>query len=123
MAVRTAEKPFVVAPDDAPTLDVSPQGVGTVIKHDLVASQVAPPNFAMRLFDVAPAGATPYHQHPWEHEVFIVEGAGELKTASGAESFAAGEAVYVPPDAMHQFRNTGEGRLKFICVIPNSGDC
>ena len=123
MAIRTTEKPFVVAPADAPTLDVSPEGVGTVIKHDLVASQVSPPNFAMRLFDVAPAGATPYHQHPWEHEVFIVEGAGELKTAGGSAPFAAGEAVYVPPDAMHQFRNTGEGRLKFICVIPNSGDC
>ncbi len=123
MAVHVADRPFVVAPDESPTQDVSPQGVGQVVKHDLVARQVAPPNFAMRLFDVAPGGATPYHQHPWEHEVFIVEGAGQLKTAAGAEPFAAGQAVYVPPDALHQFQNTGQERLKFICVIPNCGDC
>ena len=124
MATRIANHPFVVAPTDVATETYrSEDGVGTVIKHDLIARQVSPPNFAMRLFDVAPGATTPYHQHPWEHEVFIVEGSGELRTADNRQSFEAGQAVYVPPNDLHQFENTGSGRLKFICVIPNSGDC
>jgi oxalate decarboxylase/phosphoglucose isomerase-like protein (cupin superfamily) len=29
--------------------------------------------------------------------------------------------VYVKPDEVHQFRNTGSKPLKFLCLIPNSG--
>lgn len=124
MATRITDHPFVVAPTDVPTETYrSEDGVGTVIKHDLIARQVSPPNFAMRLFDVAPGATTPYHQHPWEHEVFIVEGSGTLRTADNRQSFEAGQAVYVPPNDLHQFENTGSGSLKFICIIPNSGDC
>ena len=123
MGPSVVDRPFVVTPDTAPTEDYSETGTGAVVKHDLIARQVAPPNFAMRLFDIAPGENTPYHQHPWEHEVFIVEGSGELRTADTPQPFSTGEAVYVPPNAMHQFRNTGANRLKFICVIPNSGDC
>ena len=121
MSPPVLDRPFVVTPETAPTEDFSVNGA--VIKHDLIARQVSPPNFAMRLFDIAPGGTTPYHQHPWEHEVFIVEGSGELRTADTPQPFSTGEAVYVPPNSMHQFRNTGPKRLKFICVIPNSGDC
>ena len=111
MGPTVVDRPFVVTPDTAPTEDYSETGTGAVV------------NFAMRLFDIAPGENTPYHQHPWEHEVFIVEGSGELRTADTPQPFSTGEAVYVPPNAMHQFRNTGPNRLKFICVIPNSGDC
>ena len=30
-----------------------------------------------------------------------------------------GVAVYVAPDEIHQFRNTGSGPLKFLCLIPH----
>ena len=81
MGPTVVDRPFVVTPDTAPTEDYSETGTGAVVKHDLIARQVSPPNFAMRLFDIAPGENTPYHQHPWEHEVFIVEGSGELRTA------------------------------------------
>jgi mannose-6-phosphate isomerase-like protein (cupin superfamily) len=28
-------------------------------------------------------------------------------------------AVFVPPNEVHQFRNTGSGPLKFLCLIPH----
>ena len=34
------------------------------------------PNFAMREFEVAPGGHTPRHSHPYEHEVFVLQGSG-----------------------------------------------
>ena len=30
-----------------------------------------------------------------------------------------GVAVFVPPNQLHQFRNTGTGTLKFLCFIPH----
>jgi len=34
------------------------------------------------------------------------------------EAFEAGDVVFVPPDELHQFRNTGDGELRFLCLIP-----
>ena len=33
---------------------------------------------------------------------------------------AAGDVVFVVPGEIHQFRNTGEQPLKFLCLVPNS---
>ena len=35
-------------------------------------------------------------------------------------AFAAGDVVFISPDDIHQFRNTGDSPLKFLCLIPNS---
>ena len=32
----------------------------------------------------------------------------------------AGDVVFVKPDEIHQFRNTGATPLKFLCLVPNS---
>ena len=31
----------------------------------------------------------------------------------------AGVALYIPPNEPHGYRNTGDGVLRFICVIPH----
>jgi len=75
------------------------------------------PNFVMRLFTLTPGGSTPLHAHPWEHEVFVVSGAG--KTGGDREvAVGPGDAVYVAPNETHCFVNTGDGDMKFICVVP-----
>ncbi|MEM3553827.1 MAG: cupin, partial [Candidatus Bathyarchaeia archaeon] len=42
----------------------------------LITREIGAPNFAMRLFEMEPGGHSPLHTHPWEHEVFILEGEG-----------------------------------------------
>ena len=42
----------------------------------LIGEADSAPNFAMRQFEVAPGGHTPRHSHPYEHEVFVLEGEG-----------------------------------------------
>jgi quercetin dioxygenase-like cupin family protein len=78
------------------------------------------PNFAMRQFEVLPGGHTPRHSHPYEHEVFVLEGQGLVYEGDTARPLAPGDVVYVKPDEIHQFRNTGSGSLKFLCLVPNS---
>jgi quercetin dioxygenase-like cupin family protein len=80
------------------------------------------PNFAMRQFEVAPGGHTPRHCHPYEHEVFVLEGEGIVSECDAEHRLRAGDVVYVKPDEIHQFRNVGSKPLKFLCLIPNSGN-
>jgi len=103
--------------------EVSPQvvveeGAQAVTVRWLLARPEGAPNFAMRLFDVAPGGCTPRHQHDWEHEVFVLTGSGEVVTEHEPVRFRPGDAVLVMPNELHQFRNTGEGTAQFICLIP-----
>jgi quercetin dioxygenase-like cupin family protein len=76
------------------------------------------PYFNMRVFEVQPRHATPQHSHWWEHEVFVLSGQGVVKTAQGEIPLGHGSTVFVPGGDMHQFRNTGDGLLRFICVVP-----
>ncbi len=78
------------------------------------------PNFAMRQFEVAPGGHTPLHHHPYEHEVYVLEGRGTVLQGDHAHELKAGDVVLVEPDELHQFRNTGDSPLRFLCLVPNS---
>lgn len=93
--------------------------VGCTVRW-LVGQEDGAPNFAMRQFEVQPGGHTPRHSHPYEHEVFVLEGAGEVYEGDEAHPLKAGDVVYVAPDEVHQFRNTGPAPLKFLCLVPNS---
>ena len=86
----------------------------------LLGERDAAPNFAMRQFEVAPGGYTPRHSHPYEHEVFVLEGQGIVFEGDQPHKLAAGDVVLVKPDEVHQFRNTGTSPLKFLCLVPNS---
>ena len=59
----------------------------------LVGEPDGAPSFSMRQFEVAPGGHTPQHAHAYEHEVFVLEGAGtpiRVKAAANCLTDAAG---------------------------------
>lgn len=78
------------------------------------------PGFAMRQFEVAVGGYTPKHHHPYEHEVYVLEGEGVVLEDDRERQIRSGDVVLVTPDEVHQFRNTGDQPLKFLCLVPNS---
>ncbi|MEK6250304.1 MAG: cupin domain-containing protein [Planctomycetales bacterium] len=85
----------------------------------LVDDKDGAPNFAMREFSVDPNGHTPKHCHPYEHEVYILAGGGVVLEGDQQRPIAAGDFVYVAPDEIHQFRNTGDVAMKFLCMVPH----
>lgn len=85
----------------------------------LITKDLGAENFAMRLFEMEPGGYSPLHSHPWEHEVFILEGEGVVVGAEGEKKLTAGCVVFVPSGERHQFRNSGEKTLKFLCLVPH----
>jgi quercetin dioxygenase-like cupin family protein len=86
----------------------------------LLGQRDGAPNFAMRQFEVAPGGHTPRHSHPYEHEVFILEGEAIAMEGDRPHRLRAGDVVLVQPNEIHQFRNVGDQPLKFLCLVPNS---
>ena len=97
---------------------VTEEGARHATVRWLIARPEGAPSFAMRLFELAAGGCTPRHQHGWEHEVFMLEGRAEVVQDSGAAEVSAGDAVLVLPGEGHQFRNTGDGPARFLCMIP-----
>lgn len=86
----------------------------------LIGQDENAPNFAMRQFEVAVGGNTPKHSHPYEHEVFVLEGEGIVVEGDQEHPLKSGDVIYVRPDEVHQFRNVGDAPLKFLCLVPNS---
>jgi quercetin dioxygenase-like cupin family protein len=96
---------------------VEDEGVVGVGVRWVIAAADGAKNFAMRIFDVAPGGHTPYHEHAWEHEVYILEGSGTLTVDGRQEPRAPAEVVFIPGGLMHNFSAGAEG-LRFICLVP-----
>lgn len=77
------------------------------------------PNFAMRIIEFEAGSVFAAHQHPYEHEIFVVEGEGMVEGPGGEIMMGPGTAIFIPADEVHGYRNTGNGPLRFICVIPH----
>lgn len=94
------------------------EGAKDVTVRWLITKDTGAPNFAMRLFEMKVSGYSPFHTHDWEHEVFILDGEGIVRSEQGDFPFKPGSVVFVPPNEMHQFRNTGKTLVRFLCLIP-----
>ncbi len=86
----------------------------------VLAARDGAPNFAMRVIELDPGVVFEPHHHPYEHEIFVLEGQGVATTPEGdAGEMKSGTFLYIAPDEKHGYRNTGDRALRFICVIPN----
>ena len=94
------------------------QGAKDVKVRWLISKKDGAERFAMRLFEIKSGGYTPLHHHDWEHEVFIIEGNGIVRTKTEDKLFKEGDVFFISSMEWHQFINTGKGILKFLCLIP-----
>jgi len=108
----------VIHSSEVPAQPVEEEGARNTTVRWLLSRPQGAPTFAMRLFELGPGGATPLHEHPWEHEVFILEGRAEVVQGSGPTPVSRGDAILVLPGERHQFRNTGDTPARMLCMIP-----
>lgn len=109
----------VVHLDQIDAAPVTTEGASGCRIRCLIGQEDGAPSFSMRQFEVQPGGFTPRHAHGHEHEVFVLEGTGVVLEGAKEHPLRPGVAVFVPPQQEHQFRNTGAGTLKFLCLIPH----
>jgi quercetin dioxygenase-like cupin family protein len=94
------------------------EGLPGVTVRWLWAAKDGVPNFALRLFEVQPGASTFYHTHAHEHEVYVLSGKAILRGKDGEHLLEPDDTVFVPGHDEHQFVNTGEDVLRFLCAVP-----
>ncbi|MCK4482109.1 cupin domain-containing protein [Candidatus Bathyarchaeota archaeon] len=94
------------------------EGTSKLSVRWLITKEMGAENFAMRIFEMEPEGCSPFHSHPWEHEVFILEGEGILIGKETERKFEPGDVIFIPSDEKHQFKNNSQKTVKFLCLIP-----
>jgi len=98
---------------------VEEEGAKGVKVRWVISEKDGAPNFAMRVFEVEAGGFTPYHTHQWEHEVFIKNGEGIVVSEGKELPFKPGDVIFIPPEEPHQFKNTSDKKLEFLCLVPH----
>lgn len=104
--------------NQVPAETVTMPGAEAVTIRWLLGKESPAPNFYLRLFEVQPGGHSPYHTHPSEHEIFVLEGHGRINGRGVRQALSAGSFALVEPDEEHQFENTGKTVFKFLCLVP-----
>ncbi|MFX1304912.1 MAG: cupin domain-containing protein [Promethearchaeota archaeon] len=93
--------------------------VENVFVRWLIDEQTGAKNFAMRRFEIKPGAKVIQHNHPEEHEIYILSGIGRFYNVEGQEEIAKiGDFLYIPPNEKHGIDNIGENNLIFLCLIP-----
>lgn len=107
--------------DDCPRKEVSNASAKNAFMKVLVSEKEGWEDYVMRVVEVEKDGYTPKHQHPWPHINYVIEGDGHLMMNGKNHTLKSGTYAYVPDNTLHQYRNTGNGILKFICIVPKRG--
>ena len=94
------------------------EGAKGVYKQIPLSTKDGVPTFSFRVFTIEPGGHTPFHQHPFEHMNYVIEGSGILIAVDQEHELSEGDFALVLPDEKHQFRNTGHSELIIICAVP-----
>lgn len=104
---------------DVPLQDVNMQGAKDVKVRVVFGPKDNAPTFAMRVFEMAPGGHTPFHMHPFEHEAIVLDGDIAAVTEQGEKPLDKGDMLLIPPDEKHQFKNRSDTKpASFMCLIP-----
>ncbi len=106
--------------DKTEEVDITPEdlkGKGQATVRWLLGEPQGAPNFEMRYFALKGDISTEWHQHKWEHQVYVISGIGMLRTVGGEFDLFPGNSVLVEPGEHHNFTCKGE-HFDFICIVP-----
>ena len=109
---------YVGNSDDKERIPQHNYGTENTVLRVLIDRDDGAQKFAMRIISVEPGGHIGLHNHPYEHEIFVLNGEGEVRTDKNTAELRPGRFCWIPPDEPHSFYNTGDVTLDFICCIP-----
>jgi quercetin dioxygenase-like cupin family protein len=94
-----------------------PQPPGPVIKYQFrTAGQPQPARFNLvhSLLHFDPGAATPFHQHPGQVLVTVLEGENTFNLNGAEKVYQAGDSFVELPGEVNQARNAGTGRMSVM---------
>jgi quercetin dioxygenase-like cupin family protein len=85
----------------------------------LITGKDGASRYAMRRFEIKPGGKIGVHDHPEEHEIYVLTGKARVFDDEGNEATAeAGDVLFVPSYEKHGYENLSKETLTFVCVVP-----
>lgn len=105
--------------DDCEKTQVSMRGANGATRQLPIGKIDGAPNFSIRVFTLEPGGHTPHHVHESEHLNYVLEGEGVAMERETPRPIRQGDFVLVKPNELHQYRNTGDQPLVFMCMVPS----
>jgi quercetin dioxygenase-like cupin family protein len=78
-------------------------------------------DYVLRFIEITPNGKSFDHIHPWPHINYYIKGNGILTIEGEEYPVCEGMYSFVPADKQHQWRNTSDEKLEFICIVPKEG--
>jgi quercetin dioxygenase-like cupin family protein len=107
---------FIINVNEKEAAEVTEPGAEKVKIRWLIHKGIGAQKFHLRHFIVEPGGHTPLHAHPADHEVYILNGKGLVRGGEREVEVKPGDAIFIPENELHQFKNVGEEPLVFLCV-------
>jgi len=91
--------------------------------HVLIGSADGAPNYVMLHNDPMQPGAVSHadtggHIHEWEHVVYMLEGTATLVCGGKDYTVSAGDAILVPPNEHHQWKNESNAPVVRVTYNP-----
>jgi quercetin dioxygenase-like cupin family protein len=117
--------PLIRNVNDVEMEETSMEGASGLKMSVMVGQSDGAPNFSMRQIHVDSGGHSPRHSHDYEHEVYVLGGAGSVLLHGEKRPIRAGDVIYVPADEEHQFEasDSDPAGLRFLCLVPASRNC
>ena len=88
------QKAKVVHYTEVPAQEVGSSAPGATIRWLIDDDHDGAPVYALRMVELEPGGSSPKHQHPYEHENFVVEGVGKVLIEGEWRDLHAGDVVF-----------------------------
>ncbi|RLM53880.1 cupin domain-containing protein [Halobellus sp. Atlit-31R] len=91
-------------------------------KGVLLGDEQGTPNFNLRRFLLDPGARVPRHTNEVEHEQYVVEGDYTVGIDDESYTVSAGDSLLIPAGVEHSYRNDGDERGSFLCIVPKADD-
>jgi quercetin dioxygenase-like cupin family protein len=93
------------------------------VGHVLLSSKDGVPNYVLLYNGPMAPGAVSHpetggHTHQWEHVVYILQGSGTLVCDNQSYTVSEGDAVLVPPNVHHQWKNETQAPMLRVTFNP-----
>ncbi len=70
---------------------------------------------------IPPGGGPPPHRHDFEESFTLLEGEMEATFRGEKRTVRAGETLFIPANAPHQFRNVSGEAVRLLCICSPAG--
>ncbi|CAC9889110.1 unnamed protein product [Aureobasidium pullulans] len=121
----TAQKAVVLNADHTATTQpesFTDKARGDVTWHTLLSSNKTASQDMSAGIASCPAntGYLAHHRHTQSEIYYIISGKGEVTVDGKVHAVTGGSTVFIPGDAEHGIKNTGEQELKWFYVFPTA---